>query len=1234
MKICSVRFSNINSLRGEHFIRFDAAPLSESGLFLITGDTGAGKTTILDAITVALFGRAARYDNNKPESLMARHTGECYAEVEFETGGKRYRSKWSLSRARKKADGALQSDKMELSELLPNAVEGVFLTQKKSEVPAKVQELSGLSSEQFLRSVMLAQGKFAEFLKAKESDRAELLEQMTGTDEYSKISIAAFDRAKVAKEKLDGLQAKLGDAHLLTDDEKVQLEQAIHEKRTQANTLEQDMERLRKALTWAEQVRLLEKNLTSRKASTEAAQREVDESAPDRERLEQHRQTAPFHANLAVLDMKIRETATLLENIATTETTTLPDAVKAREAAQKFASEQDRKRILAKQELADKQSLFDEVLRKDSAITAHQEQTATARTNADSAKKESEKAEREFQDRASTLAETLTNAEAATEWLTKHSADKGLEAALPLLQSEFAQREEAEKSHNTALAAVQENEKKREKAQASIAALHQERKRLENTFDEVSTRLTDLQGKAELALAGFSASELDEKMNLCREAGVALKEQLKLISAVVAKNEELRGLQGTIANANTEGEALQRQEFTLVKSLEEAENKRVLLTRVIEQAKLLAKYDEDRKNLVDGEPCFLCGALHHPFAEHLPTRDQTSDEAALKQTDALIKKLNKQSSEIAAAKSKIETEIVSADAGIQRLQTEIAALRQEFETVNNQQNTAYLLDDSAVLESAQEQKRSDYKKLQSIQKTLDETQAKITEERTKADEAKNLLAKANTDVAVAESGFTALQEQLPPLQDRVTTTLAACERSTAVCREHLASFGEELPASAKAAHTLIERLQSRAITFAKQFESEQRLRGEAEQLQASLAEFSNTRGSKEQAYKRLAEELAAKEEHLEHLRRERTTLFGTERPDEVRKRLEASIEECDELWSKAIQSLQAAEKHEHSIKTALEDNRHRVGALRTEIESAQRELLEAAQKLGFATMDALRASMLHADEASQLERRMKSITDALLQEQTALNDLERRLAEERGKNLLDELPQEVAISRLEAISTERNSLQQDIGAAQQRLAEDEVQKSKQAAFAAECAAQRIETARWSALSELIGSAKGDKFRTFAQGLTLARLVRLANTQLARLNGRYELVKDPAYDLVLTIRDNEQAGAIRPIESLSGGESFLVSLALALGLSDLASHKARIDSLFVDEGFGTLDAQTLEEVMNALENLRMRGKTIGIISHVEMLKERITTQIQVRKRGDGVSDVRVVGAGRQYIPVIH
>lgn len=157
------------------------------------------------------------------------------------------------------------------------------------------------------------------------------------------------------------------------------------------------------------------------------------------------------------------------------------------------------------------------------------------------------------------------------------------------------------------------------------------------------------------------------------------------------------------------------------------------------------------------------------------------------------------------------------------------------------------------------------------------------------------------------------------------------------------------------------------------------------------------------------------------------------------------------------------------------------------------------------------------------------------------------------------------------------------------------------------------------LNHLIGSADGAKFRKFAQGLTLNHLVYLANEQLNKLDGRYQLQCQQSDTLSLEVVDTWQGDSVRDTKTLSGGESFLVSLALALALSDLVSSKTSIDSLFLDEGFGTLDNDTLEIALVALDNLNASGKMIGIISHVEALKERIDVQVKVEKQsGLGIS----------------
>lgn len=193
------------------------------------------------------------------------------------------------------------------------------------------------------------------------------------------------------------------------------------------------------------------------------------------------------------------------------------------------------------------------------------------------------------------------------------------------------------------------------------------------------------------------------------------------------------------------------------------------------------------------------------------------------------------------------------------------------------------------------------------------------------------------------------------------------------------------------------------------------------------------------------------------------------------------------------------------------------------------------------------------------------------------------------------------------------------GELRQQLRQDEENRARLASLLGLINEARREADEWGQLNHLVGSQKGDKFRKFAQGLTLDNLVWLANNQLTRLHGRYLLKRKLSEDLELEVVDTWQADAVRDTRTLSGGESFLVSLALALALSDLVSHKTRIDSLFLDEGFGTLDAQTLDTALDALDALNASGKTIGVISHVEAMKERIPVQIKVRKiNGLGVS----------------
>lgn len=269
----------------------------------------------------------------------------------------------------------------------------------------------------------------------------------------------------------------------------------------------------------------------------------------------------------------------------------------------------------------------------------------------------------------------------------------------------------------------------------------------------------------------------------------------------------------------------------------------------------------------------------------------------------------------------------------------------------------------------------------------------------------------------------------------------------------------------------------------------------------------------------------------------------------------------------------------------------------------------------FENRDAFLAALLDEQAFNHLEQLKQSLESQLQQAQTLLDQSTQALTSHQqqlpaGADLT--LTPEHLRDALAQLTQQLRDNTTRQGEIRQQLRQDAENRQQQQALmqAIETVSQQVED--WGYLNALIGSKEGDKFRKFAQGLTLDNLVWLANNQLIRLHGRYLLQRKASEALELEVVDTWQADAVRDTRTLSGGESFLVSLALALALSDLVSHKTRIDSLFLDEGFGTLDSETLDTALDALDALNATGKTIGVISHVEAMKERIPVQIKVKK----------------------
>ena len=298
--------------------------------------------------------------------------------------------------------------------------------------------------------------------------------------------------------------------------------------------------------------------------------------------------------------------------------------------------------------------------------------------------------------------------------------------------------------------------------------------------------------------------------------------------------------------------------------------------------------------------------------------------------------------------------------------------------------------------------------------------------------------------------------------------------------------------------------------------------------------------------------------------------------------------------------------HTRQQQEALENER---------LTALQKQFTDALVASPFADQPAFLAALLDESTRQTLEQLKAQLEKAVQQGQTLAEQAQAALQQHRqtppaaldATRPLDELQQQV--QHVAQQLRENTSLQGEI---RQQLKQDADNRQHQQALMEKITQATQQVEDWSWLNALIGSKEGDKFRKFAQGLTLDNLVWLANHQLTRLHGRYLLQRKASDALELEVVDTWQADAVRDTRTLSGGESFLVSLALALALSDLVSHKTRIDSLFLDEGFGTLDSETLDTALDALDALNASGKIIGVISHVEAMKERIPVQIKVKK----------------------
>jgi exonuclease SbcC len=355
--------------------------------------------------------------------------------------------------------------------------------------------------------------------------------------------------------------------------------------------------------------------------------------------------------------------------------------------------------------------------------------------------------------------------------------------------------------------------------------------------------------------------------------------------------------------------------------------------------------------------------------------------------------------------------------------------------------------------------------------------------------------------------------------------------------------------------------------------------------------------------------ISTHQQALDDLLKQRKQLLADHDADEQEAQLETTLANADKTLQNALVQQQQAENQLHDSHQQTESVAQQIRMRMQKIQAIESDFNTVLTGKNFSNEQDYLAAVLPDVERRQLQQQ----SDKLQQQGTELaalmqqSNAELKLLQQQA---LSAESLEALQQNLDEQEIQVSQLQETLGGLRRDLHNNAQARDKQKHQAEKIDAQKIELVRWSALHELIGSGDGKKFRNFAQGLTFELMITHANQQLRKMTERYLLLRDKDQPLDLNVIDQYQAGEIRSTKNLSGGESFIVSLALALGLSRMASRNVRVDSLFLDEGFGTLDEDALDTALETLASLQQEGKLIGVISHVNALKERISTQIRV------------------------
>jgi len=1221
MRILGVRFKNLNSLAGEWQIDFTSPAYASDGIFAITGPTGSGKTTILDAICLGLYGRTPRLDKVTKSSneIMSRQTGQCFAEVTFETQKGRYRCHWSQHRSRKKSTGDLQPARHEVVD----AATGVVLESRITQVAEFIEKTTGMDFDRFTRSMLLAQGGFAAFLQATPDNRAPILEQITGTEIYSLISMKVHERRREEQEKLDLLQAEFKGIPILTGEEEEILQAELKEKQALEAELSGKLTGLNQSLLWLNNLISLEKDIAELDRQAQEFKERSNAFAPEAQKLERARKALSLEGDYRnIVNLRTQQAAESRE--LSDALAAMPEKEKLRAAALLEKQAAEARLIEARNTQNASLDIIKKVREYDARLSEQKKQLEEKKRALAALEGRSSEYKSGLEKISQALKKAKIDLETIHEYQSAHTADAGLGTQLPVIMRGWKSLSELETRCLLVREASAEAAGKKNAAEAAG-------KKAEAKHEECRRKL-DAGQIEQQRLAGEMAAILQgREISFWRIVGDNLKDRERLLIEACATGERIGQTRHDLDNLKTFMGSLNSAQEKLFEEIKDGANKKEILEKEISsleiQVSLLSRIrslEAERRLLEDGKACPLCGALDHPYARgNIP---QISDaESALKKTKADFKKAAERQNKLEAKLAELKAEIrhkenelaqktmnISADEqafadALAKLNIEAAPARVDFLRKELADVGVELAQTNQVIAGADalaKQEAEVHKSLEKLRAQFDAAVSASQESRIKLETA-NLeyaqLSKSLTEMAgERDKMYAALLQDLEPFGIKQ------------VLSPNIDAFLKELAAR----HDVWQKkLNEKAIAEKKIAD----LEAEIVRVQSLLASLDNDLSAGREERAALQNVCQAQEE----LRRAE---FGEKNPDEEEKRLAAAVETALKYWQKCGDNYSKYEQEFIVLQEKTNTLNDRKTKRAQELEEGIRLLNERFRQAGFTNEADYLDACLSEEERETMANREKELVREKTQLETRHRDKSAVLAVEKEKNLtdqtLDATKESITLSEIEL-----KQMRLDIGGVTRRLDENEKQKADRQERLRTIEIRKKECARWNELHDLIGSADGKKFRNFAQGLTFEMMTAQANRQLRKMTDRYLLIHDAAQPLELNVIDNYQAGEIRSTRNLSGGESFIVSLALALGLSQMASRNVRVDSLFLDEGFGTLDDDALETALETLAGLRRDGKLIGVISHVPALKERISTQITVKPETGGCSTITGPGCRR-------